>query len=179
MLVLSILEGDAKVVPRLNESFDVCVSLNPRWIAEPGAGSFALSWHCSAAFHLPAQDSWSVVGPDGGDARAFAAVPGHPNHLYLGTTNSWLYESLDSGASWHRLAKLDPTDGFVLDSVVVDSAHPSTLYVGAWKDSNNGGLWISHDGGHTWMEPGAFKGKAVHALAQARSESAHPDCRYA
>ncbi|MFZ1938329.1 MAG: transcriptional regulator [Terracidiphilus sp.] len=139
-----------------------------RWMPSP-AWIFCLVLALLSAFHLPAQDSWRVVGPDGGDARAFAAVPGHPNHLYLGTTNSWLYESLDSGASWHRLAKLDPTDGFVLDSVVVDSAHPSTLYVGAWKDSNNGGLWISHDGGHTWMEPGAFKGKAVHSLAQARS----------
>ena len=28
-----------------------------------------------------------------------------PSHLYLGTTNSWLYESMDEGATWHRLAK--------------------------------------------------------------------------
>jgi photosystem II stability/assembly factor-like uncharacterized protein len=118
---------------------------------------------------LAAQDSWSVVGPDGGDARALAAAPGRPKHLYLGTTNSWLYESMDEGATWHRLAKLDPSDGFVLDSIVVDSDHPSTLYVGGWKDSDNGGLWISHDGGHTWTEPARFKGQPVHALAQAPS----------
>ena len=77
----------------------------------------------------PAQGPWSIVGPDGGDARAFASVPGEPNHLYLGTTNSWLYESRDEGVSWRRLAKLDPVDGFVLDSIVVDEANPSTLYV--------------------------------------------------
>ena len=122
---------------------------------------------CTA--HAQAQSAWSVVGPDGGDARAFAAVPGEPNHLYLGTTNSWLYESTDEGASWHRLAKLDPSDGFVLDSIVVDSANPATLYVGAWKDSDNGGLWISHDSGHTWTEPAPFKGQPVHAFAQALS----------
>jgi len=132
-----------------------------------GMAIFVLSF--LAASRLPAEGFWSVVGPDGGDARAFAAVPGHPNHLYLGTTNSWLYESTDEGAAWHRLAKLDPSDGFVLDSIVVDAADPATLYVGAWKDSDNGGLWISHDAGHTWMEPAAFKGKAVHALVQAPS----------
>ena len=105
---------------------------------------------------LPAQNApigvWTVVGPAGGDARAFASVPGQPQHLFLGTTNSWLYESIDEGATWHRLAKLDSGDGFVLDNIVVDSANPSTMYVGAWKDSDDGGLWISHDAGHTWHE---------------------------
>jgi photosystem II stability/assembly factor-like uncharacterized protein len=130
---------------------------------------FFVSWFSVSS--LPAQSSWSVVGPDGGDARAFAAVPGDPRHLYLGTTNSWLYESRDEGTTWHRLAKLDPRDGFVLDSIVVDADNPSTLFVGAWKDSDNGGLFISHDGGRTWSQSARFTGKAVHALAQAPSNS--------
>ena len=46
------------------------------------------------------EQAWTVVGPAGGDARAFAAVPGDPSHLYLGSTNSWLYESVNGGASW-------------------------------------------------------------------------------
>jgi len=118
---------------------------------------------------LPAQGLWSVAGPDGGDARAFAAEPGQPAHLFLGTTNSWLYESRDEGSTWHRLAKLDPSDGFVLDSIVVDAANPSNLFVGGWKNSDDGGLWISRDGGKTWTESPQFKGKPVHALAQAPS----------
>ncbi len=123
--------------------------------------------------YLPAlhsQAAFTVVGPDGGDARAFASVPGEPNHLYLGTTNSWLYESLDEGATWRRLARLDRGDGFVLDSIVVDSAHPSTLYVGAWKNTDDGGLWISHDAGRTWHETAFFKGQPIYALAQAPSD---------
>jgi photosystem II stability/assembly factor-like uncharacterized protein len=123
---------------------------------------------CLPALH--AQAAFTVIGPDGGDARAFASVPGQPNHLYLGTTNSWLYESLDEGATWHRLAKLDRGDGFVIDSIVVDSSKPSTLYVGAWKDTDDGGLWISHDAGHTWHEVAVFKGQPVQALAQAPSD---------
>ncbi len=119
---------------------------------------------------LPAQNTWTVVGPAGGDARAFAFIPGEPQHLFLGTTNSWLYESLDAGATWHRLAKLGSGDGYVLDHIVVDSANPSTMYVGAWKDSDGGGLWISHDAGHTWQESADFKGQPVYALAQAPSD---------
>jgi photosystem II stability/assembly factor-like uncharacterized protein len=117
-----------------------------------------------------AQGPWTVVGPDGGDARAFAAVPGQPGHLYLGTTNSWLYESLDQGASWHRLAKLDKADGFVLDSIVVDLSDPRTIFVGAWKNSDDGGVWISHDSGRTWSEPQDLKGQSIHALVQAPSD---------
>jgi photosystem II stability/assembly factor-like uncharacterized protein len=119
---------------------------------------------------LAAEPAWSVVGPAGGDARAFASAPGDPSHLYLGTTNSWLYESKDGGASWSRLAKIDPADGFVLDSIVVDASNPATLFVGAWKDSANGGLWVSHDGGKSWTEPADLKGQSIHALAQAHSD---------
>ena len=116
-----------------------------------------------------AESAWSVVGPAGGDARSFASFPGEPDHLLLGTTNSWIYESLDEGASWHRLAKLGNQDGLVLDSIVVDSADPSTIYVGAWKNSDDGGLWISHDRGRSWTASPRFAGQPVHALVQAPS----------
>ncbi len=96
---------------------------------------------------LSAEPAWTVVGPPGGDARAFASVPGQANHLYLGTTSSWLYESLDGGSSWHRLARLDGSDNLILDHIVVDAADTSTIFVAAWRDAD-GGLWVSHDRGH-------------------------------
>ncbi len=123
-----------------------------------------------AAPSLPAAAAWTVAGPAGGDARAIAADPGDPNHLYLGTTNSWLYESKDGGASWSRLAKIDPSDGFVLDSIVIDASNPANIFVGAWKDSDDGGIWVSRDGGQTWTEPDGLKGQSIHALAQAPSD---------
>ena len=124
------------------------------------------------ASNSPAQVSWSIVGPAGGDARAFAAFPGQPDHLLLGTTNSWLYETFDEGATWHRLARLGDEDGLVLDSVVVDSNNPSTIYAGAWKNSDDGGLWISHDRGRSWKESRSFQGQPVHALVQSPSNPA-------
>ena len=98
-----------------------------------------------------AQAPWSLVGPDGGDARAIAAVPGQPAHLYLGTTNSWVYESTDEGASWHHLSKVDAADDLVIDHIIVDRADPSLVFVAAWKFGHpDGGLWISHNGGKNW-----------------------------
>src|SRR5271165_6836918 len=46
---------------------------------------------------------WRSIGPYGGSARAFAAVPGEPQHLYLGDAANWIFESLDGGVNWTRL----------------------------------------------------------------------------
>jgi photosystem II stability/assembly factor-like uncharacterized protein len=119
---------------------------------------------------LAAQARWSAIGPMGGDARAFAAVPGEPHHLYLGATNSWLYESLNGGTSWHRLSKLDPADDLVLDHIVVDPANPATVYAAAWKlGQPGGGLWVSRDGGRSWSAVEGLRGQSIRALAQAPS----------
>jgi photosystem II stability/assembly factor-like uncharacterized protein len=122
---------------------------------------------------LTAQARWSAIGPDGGDARAFAAVPGQPHHLYLGTTNSWLYESLDGGASWHRLSKLDASDDLILDHIVVDAANPSIVFVAAWKlDQPGGGLWVSRDRGRSWSAVEGLRGQSIRAFAPAPSNPA-------
>jgi photosystem II stability/assembly factor-like uncharacterized protein len=116
--------------------------------------------------------SWVPVGPDGGDARSFAADPSNPKHLYLGTTNSWIYESQDGGESWQRLAKLAKTDDLTLDNIVVDSSDPKTLLVGAWVlDHPDGGLFMSHDAGKTWTAVDGMKGQSIRALAQAPSDA--------
>lgn len=132
---------------------------------------FAIAGTGWPAQKLAAQARWSAVGPEGGDARAFASVPGHPNHLFLGTTNSWIFESLDEGASWHRLAKLDNSDGLILDHIVVDPAHPNTMLVSAWKaDRPDGGLWVSHDAGKNWSMSQGLKGQSIRAFIQAPSD---------
>lgn len=120
---------------------------------------------------VQAQSPWSAVGPDGGDARSIAAVQGQPNHLYLGATNSWIYESSDGGASWHRLAKLDGVDDLVIDHILVDPLNPSLIYAAAWKFGRpDGGLWISHDSGKTWNPNPGLQGQSIRAFAQAPSD---------
>ncbi len=127
-------------------------------------------------FALPllwAQPPWTTVGPEGGDARSIAAVPGLPQHLYLGTTNSWIYESVDGGASWHRLSKLDASDDLVVDHIVVDPANSAVVYAAAWMvDHPDGGLWISHDGGRNWDELMGLHGQSIRSFAMAPSNPA-------
>lgn len=115
-----------------------------------------------------ATQAWAAIGPDGGDARRFAYDPRDPQRIYLGTTDSWIYESKDGGASWRRLAKLGPQDNLVVDSLAVDRSDPKTLFAGVWVMNHpDGGIYISHDGGHTWKEAPGMDGQAVLSLEQA------------
>ncbi len=113
--------------------------------------------------------AWTPVGPAGGDARALVRCPAQPNHLYLGTTNSWLYESMDAGATWHRLARLDDSDHLILDHIVVDSADPATIFVAGWKDAD-GGLWVSHDRGRQLERSRGLHGQSIRSFLQAPSD---------
>jgi photosystem II stability/assembly factor-like uncharacterized protein len=113
---------------------------------------------------------WSAIGPDGGDARRFAFSAHDPDRIYLGTTDSWIYVSSDGGSSWSRLAKLGAKDDLVIDSLVVDRSDPRTIYAGVWViDHPDGGIYISHDQGHTWAEAADMHGQSVRALSQAQS----------
>jgi len=143
-----------------------------RSLSRRGRGSLVLAVVLSiaVAFAHSASAPWSAVGPDGGDARSIAAIQADPRHLFLGTTNSWIYESTDGGTSWHRLAKLDSVDDLVIDHIVVDAANPGTLYAAAWTPSHpGGGLWISRDGGKAWSESAGLSGQSIRTFVQARS----------
>jgi photosystem II stability/assembly factor-like uncharacterized protein len=88
----------------------------------------------------------------------------------MGTSNGWIYESVDTGASWRRLARLDASEDLVLDNVLVDAADSSVLYAGGWKaDEREGGLWVSHDDGSHWSAVETLQGQSVFSLAQAPS----------
>jgi photosystem II stability/assembly factor-like uncharacterized protein len=119
---------------------------------------------------LAAQAKWSAVGPDGGDARSFASAPAQPSHVYLGTTRGWIYESFDKGATWHRLALLDPTEDLVVDNIQVDAANPERIWASGWMpDRPDGGLWVSLDGGVQWQPVPALKSQSIFSFAQAPS----------
>ena len=123
------------------------------------------------AFCLPLHAAdWIPFGPDGGDARAFAADPQDARHLYLGTATGWLYESRDGGENWKRLALVGKRDDLALDSIVVDHANPMHIVIGAWVlGSADGGLYISNDGGVSWKIDADMQGQSIRALTPAPS----------
>src|SRR5271156_4924704 len=116
--------------------------------------------------------AWEPVGPAGGDARSFAADPTNPKHIYMGTLDSWIYETQDGGSTWKRLAKLSRAENLVLDNIVVDSSDPKTILVGAWVlNRPDGNIFITHDSGATWNTLAEMNGQSVRALEQARSNA--------
>jgi photosystem II stability/assembly factor-like uncharacterized protein len=116
--------------------------------------------------------SWFPFGPDGGDARAFAADPQDHTHLYLGTTNGWVYESHDGGKHWARLARVGKRDDLIIKKILVDPANSHHLLVGAYAlgDHPDGGLFVSSDSGETWITPGEMRGQSIRSLTVAPSD---------
>ena len=114
---------------------------------------------------------WYPFGPDGGDARSFAQDPHDPAHIYLGTTNGWIYDSADGGRKWRRLARVGRRDDLVLDNIVVDAGNPRHILVGAWViDHPDGGLYVSNDSGHTWSSQSEMRGQSIRSLTDAPSD---------
>ena len=114
---------------------------------------------------------WFAFGPDGGDARSFAQDPHNPKHIYLGTANGWIYDTVDGGRKWRRLARVGRRDDLVLDNIVVDAANPSHILVGAWVlDHPDGGLYVSNDSGKTWTSQSDMRGQSVRSLTDAPSD---------
>src|ERR1700733_140797 len=67
---------------------------------------FGLVWACvlACAGARPVQAQvWRAMGPAGGDVRALASDPAHPEVLYLGTTDGAIFASRDAGADWQQL----------------------------------------------------------------------------
>ena len=115
--------------------------------------------------------TWIPVGPEGGDARAFAVDPRDHRHVYLGTAAGWLYQTHDGGAHWERMDRIGNRDDLVIDHVVVDPADPRHLVVGAWalSDHPDGGIYESHDAGLTWTANPDMAKQSVRALRAAPS----------
>jgi photosystem II stability/assembly factor-like uncharacterized protein len=116
--------------------------------------------------------NWLPFGPDGGSARRIVPDPEDHTHLYLGTTNGWIYESHNTGANWRRLARVDKGDDMVLDSIVVDATNPRHLLVGGYTlDHPDGGLFISKDGGKTWVSQPEMRGQSIRALRASTTDA--------
>lgn len=116
---------------------------------------------------------WTVLGPDGGDARSLGHDPNNPDHVLLGTSTGSLFESTDGGHSWSRSAHLGEGDDFVLDHIAFDPRDPKIIYVAAWSVANQqaGELFRSHNGGKSWEAIPGMHGKSVRALAIAATDS--------
>jgi photosystem II stability/assembly factor-like uncharacterized protein len=108
--------------------------------------------------------TWTPVGPTGGDVRELATDPRDPRVVYLGTADGVLYKSEDAGLRWRRLSPGFPLRGMSLDNISVDPG--GRILVGYWEvDGSGGGVARSTDGGGTFDLLEGIQGHSVRALA--------------
>jgi photosystem II stability/assembly factor-like uncharacterized protein len=134
---------------------------------------FGLACACPSAPPVQAQ-VWQAMGPAGGDVRALASDPAHPNVLYLGTSDGAIFGSRDAGADWEPLGVAGKNQNAVVTAIIVDPRDAARIYAATWTRETageSGGVFLSSDGGKSWRDSG-LAGHAVRALAQAPSDPA-------
>ena len=113
---------------------------------------------------------WVPLGPDGGDVRSLTRDPYAANRILLSTSAGQIYESINGGANWQRLAKLGEGNDYVLDTILFHPAQAGVIYVAAWSVENSGGdIFRSFDNGKNWKPLKEMHGKSVRAFAMATS----------
>jgi len=116
---------------------------------------------------------WTMLGPDGGDARSLAYDPANPDHIFVGTSAGSVFQSRDGGRHWKFLAHLGKSDDYVIDHIVIDPQDRKRIYVGAWglNGRDSGDLFCSYDGGKSWNAIPAMHRKSIRSIALAPSSS--------
>lgn len=125
------------------------------------------------------QRQWGGVqmtGPFGGDVASLAIDPSHSDHIFVGTYDGQIFRSLDGGLIWRRVKPGLQAAGYALTVIRFDRARPSVIYAGASQvkdapdDVSGGGVFRSEDGGETWHELDAMRGRSVRGLVQAAQD---------
>lgn len=116
----------------------------------------------------PMTFSWKLLGPYGGEARRLAVDVHQAGVCYLGTADGQVYRSSDGGRSWELLQPGLPHRGFSIEALAVDVRDSRRLYLAGWfvRGGDGGGMYVSEDGGHSWVLRPGMRGRMVRALVQ-------------
>jgi len=91
-----------------------------------------------------ARQTWTGVGPEGGDIRTLVIDSHTPQTIYAGTRQGGVFKSTNGGRSWSAInSGLPPLS--TVQAVAIDPSTPQTIFA-----SSGGGLVKSTDGGNNW-----------------------------
>ncbi|MEQ1764134.1 MAG: YCF48-related protein, partial [Pyrinomonadaceae bacterium] len=145
----------------LSTAFIISLALNATVFASDDAGNVFTDGQNKGV--------WSVLGPEGGDARAIAVDPKNPDKLFLSTMDGQIHVTTDAGQSWRLLASFGKSL-LTLDQLFVDSRDSNVIYASGHRGKLAGGFFKSTDGGVTWKESKDLREQAIHAMTQAKSD---------
>src|ERR1700683_5716229 len=79
--------------------------------------------------------TWTSIGPLGGDVRALVSDPARPNVLYLGTAEGRILRSQDAGEHWESRGRV--ANG-VITTIIATSDNSGALFAAVWTGEQNG-----------------------------------------
>jgi len=134
-----------------------------------GAAAF-LAFVLLAAPCAVTGQGWNRLGPPGGMVLSLAsAVDGT---VYLGTADGHIFGSADRGDHWELRGRVGGRLDGVVQRMVADSAHRQRILAAVWfRDTTEGGVFESGDGGRSWRLVG-LGNEAVRTLEQSASDPA-------
>ena len=102
---------------------------------------------------------WRLLGPfRAGRSVAATGVPGQPDHYYFGAVAGGVWETHDSGLTWHPI--FDDQKIASIGAIEVAPSNPKVIWVGTGEadlrtDITYGdGVYRSDDGGESWRHVG-------------------------
>jgi photosystem II stability/assembly factor-like uncharacterized protein len=119
---------------------------------------------------------WRMSGPFGGDVASLAIDPRDGQRLIVGTNDGQLFRSTNAGVTWQRVKPGIKTPGYSLGIIHFDLARPNVIYIGATQikdavnDATGGAIFVSENGGETWSEFEAMRGRSVRGLVQSAKD---------
>ena len=112
-----------------------------------------------------ARADWTATGPYGGEAEVVRTVPRQAGLVVAATRNGLFYRSVDGGASWVNQYFPAQLCG-ILHTLEVDPRYPGVWYAGMETDDGRlSGVYRTKDGGETWTQLPALRGKAAWSIA--------------
>jgi photosystem II stability/assembly factor-like uncharacterized protein len=131
--------------------------------------ALAVTFTFGVFYNTANAQTWTAVGPLGGNVRALVSDPVRPNVLYVGTADGYVLCSQDAGEHWEPRGRV--ANG-VITIIVPTSDRSGALFAAVWTaevHGEGGGVFLSRDGGRTWRVSG-LSGHAVRALVEAPSD---------
>ena len=102
---------------------------------------------------------WRLIGPfRGGRVLAVSGVHGEPQHFYFGSVDGGVWETEDTGRTWHPLFDAEHVGS--IGALAVAPSDPKVIYVGTGEADMRSdiaygdGMYKSTDAGKTWTHIG-------------------------